>query len=72
MRALGPASGVENRTLLSGPLSLTWMMEAGVEDERAEGGGVADEEVGLEELGARDGLMVFLAGVGMGWERMRA
>lgn len=37
----------------------------------AEGGGVEGEEVGLEELGARAGLMVSFAGVGDGWERRR-
>lgn len=37
----------------------------------AEGGGVADEEVGWVGLGARAGLRVFLTGVGMGWERRR-
>lgn len=63
--ALGPARGVENRTLLSGPLSLPWM-EVG-----AERGGVAEEDVGLEDLGARAGLMVFLAGSEMGEERRR-
>lgn len=70
--ALGPASGVEKKTLLSGPLSLPWM-EAGVDCtvDAAEGGGVAEEDVGLEDLGARAGLMVFLAGVVIGWERRR-
>ena len=72
IRALGPASGVENKTLFSGPLSLPWM-EAGVDCvvDAAEGGGVVDEDVGLEDLGARTGLMVFFAGVGIGWERRR-
>ena len=70
MRALGPANGVENRTLVSGPLSLPWM-EAGVVGAADRGGGVADEELGLEDLGARAGLMGFFAGVGMGWERRR-
>lgn len=48
-------------------------MEAGVDCtvDAAEGGGVAGEDVGLEDLGARAGLMVFFAGVGMGWERRR-
>lgn len=48
-------------------------MEAGVDCtvDAAEGGGVAEEDVGLEDLGARAGLMVFFAGVGIGWERRR-
>lgn len=37
----------------------------------AERGGVAEEDVGLEDLGARAGLMVFLAGSEMGEERRR-
>lgn len=46
-------------------------MEAGVVGAADRGGGVADEELGLEDLGARAGLMGFFAGVGMGWERRR-
>lgn len=30
-----------------------------------------EEDVGLEELGARAGVMILVAGVGMGWERRR-
>lgn len=71
--ALGPARGVENKTRLSGPLSLPWMMEAGADwtADAVEGGGVAVEDVGLVDLGARAGLMVFFAGSGMGEERRR-
>lgn len=32
---------------------------------------MACEEVGFEDLGARAGLMVFCAGLGVGWERRR-
>ena len=67
MRALGPASGVENRTLLSGPLSLAWTEEEG-------GGTAGEEDVGLEGLGAGAGagLRGFWAGrLGRGWERRR-
>ncbi len=44
-----------------------------VDVDAAEGGGgvAADEEVGLEDLGARDGLVGGFAGVGIGWERRR-
>ncbi len=44
-----------------------------VDVDAAEGGGgvAADEEVGLEDLGARGGLVGFWAGVGIGWERRR-
>lgn len=33
--------------------------------------GVADEDVEFEDLGGRNGLMVFFAGLGIGWERRR-
>ena len=48
-------------------------MEAGVDwvVDAAEGGGVADEDVGLEDSGAGAGLVVLFAGLGIGWERRR-
>lgn len=62
MRALGPASGVEKRTLLSGPLSLPWIDGAAVGVEEGLGGASRDGGGGV----------LSAAGLGMGWERRRA
>ena len=60
MRAEGPASGVEKSTRLSGGVVAV------------DGEGTEAEEVGLLDLEARRGLMLFREGLGVGSVRRRA
>ena len=66
IRAEGPASGAENRTRLFGGVV---ELVAEEEEEEGEAGTTESEEVGLEAVGARRGLIVLREGLGVGWER---